>query len=126
MIYTYTSIFPGQLTDLLTGSDEIVTFATEIIEAAQAILSDSGYEVRSLVFSLFMAGFATNDLVKKQTALNLLLAIETHDYEGSTKCTRSLLQKLYKKQEIATREYGNANSVDWLEEMQKSGQRFIM
>lgn len=82
--------------------------------------------MRSIIFSLFMAGFATQDLVEKQAVLDLLLTIETRDYRGSTESTRSLLQRLYEMQETAIREFGHSDSVDWVEEMQRRGQRFIM
>jgi hypothetical protein len=126
VIYVRTSMFPGQLADLFPGSREITTFATEIIERAQIVIAQRRHEVRSVIFSLFMAGFATQDPVEKQTVLDLLLTIETRDYRGSTESTRSLLQRLYEIQETATGEFGHADSVDWAEEMQRRGQRFIM
>lgn len=122
MIYIHTSMFPGQLNEPVSGSDEIATFATELIEAAQIILSRREHEVRSVVFPLFMAGFATKERLEKQMVLDLLLAVEAGDYKGSTESTRNLLRRIYEKQETDTRKLG----VDWLEEVQNSGQIFIM
>lgn len=126
VIYTHTSMFPEQLNDGMPDEQQINTCSREIIEAARVVLSEKSYEIRLVVFPLFMAGFATRDRGEKQMALDLLLAVEQQESIGSTESVRILLQKLYEKQRSATMETGNANSVDWIEEVEKSGQRFII
>lgn len=73
-----------------------------------------------------MAGFATKDLNEKQVALDLIIAVEQHNYRGSTESVKKLLQKVYEKQRSATMDMGNANSVDWVEEVENSAQRLII
>lgn len=119
-------MFPSQLDNPVPEYDQIFTCSKEIIEAAGVILSEKRHEVRTVIFPLFMAGFASNDLEEKQKVLNLLLAIETQDYRGSTERTRRLLEKLYERQHSAILAMGNANSVDWIEEVEKSGHRFLV
>ncbi|CZR50832.1 uncharacterized protein PAC_00706 [Phialocephala subalpina] len=126
VIYTHTSMFPSQLNDPMLDEQQIATRSREIIEAARMVLSEKSYEIRLVVFPLFMAGFATKDRGEKRMVLDLLLAVEQHESRGSTESIRNLLQKLYEKQRSATMEIGNANSVDWIEEIEKSGQRFII
>lgn len=125
VIYTHTSMYPGQLNETF-GSDEVATFATEIIDALQLMLAGKEYSPRSGIFSLFVAGFATTNRSEKQMVLDLLLAVEARDYRGSTEGTRTLLQRIYERQDAAAQEFGDARSVDWLEETQGSGQRFIL
>ncbi|KAE8452215.1 hypothetical protein EG329_001682 [Mollisiaceae sp. DMI_Dod_QoI] len=126
VIYAHTSMFPGQLDDPIRDLERVITLGKEIIDAARVVLSKERYDYRFIVFPVFMAGFATQDPVEKRIALDLILAIEEHEYRGSTADVRQLLQKLYERQRSATMETGDANSVDWIEEMEKSGQGFIM
>jgi hypothetical protein len=73
-----------------------------------------------------MAGFATKDPAEKEQALELIRVVETHSYGGSTKSVRGLLENIYGKQRDAIVQHGNDASVDWVEEMERSGQRIIM
>jgi len=52
--------------------------------------------------------------------------VEKHGYGGSTDSARRLLQNIYEKQHIAVMQTGNANSVDWIDEMEQIGNRLII
>lgn len=127
ILYAHTSMFSGQLNDGIADEQQINTSSREIIEAARIVVRfEKSYEIRIVVFPLFMAGFATKDPGEKQMVLDLLLAVQQQESRASTESARNLLQKLYEKQRSAMMETGNANSVDWIEEAKKSGQRFII
>lgn len=72
-----------------------------------------------------MAGFCTRNLAEKDTALRFMIEVEKHGYGGSTDNVRRLLQTIYEKQRVAVMQTGNANSVDWVDEMERSGHRLI-
>ena len=127
MIYSHTSMFPNQLQSQEPGFEANVgSCATEILQAAHTIISQERYELRFIVFPLFMAGFATNDPNEKDLALNMIKIIERHSFGGSTEGVRRLLETVYDKQHTAISRAGTASSVDLIEEMESSGQRLIV
>jgi hypothetical protein len=127
MIYAYTSMYPGQLSSPAPDFEsEIPSCCREIIHAAQFITSQDQFEFSYVVFPLFMAGFATKDPTEKEYALELIRAVETQSYGGGTKSVRRLLQNIYGKPRDAIVRNGDNASVDWVEEMERSGQRIIL
>lgn len=127
VIYAYTSMFPHQLQELSPeAGPQINSCATEIIRSAQLIISQEMSELRFIVFPLFMAGFAATNPADKDLASNLLRAVERHNYGGSTESVRKLLDNIYEKQQAALMSMGNATPVDWIEEMEMSGERLII
>ena len=127
MIYAHTSMYPNQLREPSPDSDTVVkACATEIIQAAHKILSQERYDLRFIVFPLLMAGFATNDPAEKNLALSLIKMVERHSYGGSTESVRRLLEAIYGKQRAAILQTGDCVSVDWVEEMELSGQRLVI
>ncbi|KUJ22518.1 uncharacterized protein LY89DRAFT_728652 [Mollisia scopiformis] len=126
ILYAHTSMFPNQSNNPMPAYDQIFTVAREIIEAVAVVLSEKRDQVRTVMLPLFIAGFTSKDQTEKQMVLDLLLAIETQDYRGSTDRARRVLERLYEKQRLATMELKNPNSVDWTEEVQRSGNIFII
>ncbi|KAF4633729.1 hypothetical protein G7Y89_g4387 [Cudoniella acicularis] len=126
-IYADTSMFPGQLNEPLSEFDsDIETCSREIIQGAQIIISQERYELRFIVFPLFMAGFATRDVSEKDIALCLIKTMERHSYGGSTESVRRLLEVIYEKQRSAILRTGLTNEVDWAQEMELTGQQLII
>jgi len=126
ILYTHTSMYSGQLNDPEPDTDaQINACCTEILHAVSEILSKEQFDMRFIVFPLFMAGFCTRNLAEKDTALRFMIEVEKHGYGGSTDNVRRLLQTIYEKQRVAVMQTGNANSVDWVDEMERSGHRLI-
>ncbi|KAK0126142.1 hypothetical protein ONS95_007761 [Cadophora gregata] len=127
ILYTHTSMYSGQLDHPEPDTEaHINACCAEILHAVSIILSKERFDLRFIVFPLFMAGFCTRNLVEKNTALRFMMEVEKHGYGGSTDNVRRLLQTIYEKQRIAVMQTGNANSVDWIDEMEQSGHRLIM
>jgi hypothetical protein len=118
-------MYPSQLLDPAPES-EIRTCATEIIQVARIITSQERFEQQFIVFPLYMAGLATKDPAEKDAALATLRVVERHSYGKTTESVRELLGHIYEKQRAAIVASGDASSVDWVEEMESSGQRLIM
>ncbi|KAH9218950.1 fungal-specific transcription factor domain-containing protein [Leptodontidium sp. 2 PMI_412] len=127
ILYTHTSMYSGQLNDPEPDTEaQINACCAEILHAASIILSKERFDMRFIVFPLFMAGFCTRNAAEKETALRLMVEVEKHGYGGSTDNVRKLLQTIYEKQHFAVMQTGNSNSVDWIDEMERSGQRLII
>jgi len=127
VIYSHTSMLPNQIGDpALCCRRTINGYATEIIQSARMIISQERFDLRFIIFPLFIAGFATDNLAEKDLAITLLKAVERHSYGGSTERVRILLETILEKQQAAILNVGNATSVGWVEEMERSGQRLIM
>lgn len=127
MLYVHTSMFPGQLNDPEPDSNEhIRTCCTEILDAIRSTLSRERFDIRFLTFPVFMAGVSTQISDEKDMALKFMVDIEKHCYGGGTASVRTLLQTIYEKQRAATIEMGDADLVDWVNEMELSGQHLIL
>lgn len=116
-------MFTGHLSDPAPDSSvQIQTCVTEIIQAAHSIVSQEQIDPRFVVFSLFLAGFATGDLAEKSLAVDMMRAVERHSYGGCTKSVRMLLETICEKQRVAILRTGDSTSVGWVEEMELRGQ----
>jgi hypothetical protein len=120
-------MYPQQMLDLTPELNaEITTFSTEIIQAAHMIVSQQLFDLRFIVFPLFIAGFATQDPNEKDLALRLLRTVERYCCGVSTESARRLLEMIYNKQAAAAHSPGGSGRIDWVEEMGLSGQRLII
>ncbi|KAH7364485.1 fungal-specific transcription factor domain-containing protein [Rhexocercosporidium sp. MPI-PUGE-AT-0058] len=127
ILYAHTSMYSGQLNDPEPDTEaQINVCCAEILHAVSIILSKERFDMRFIVLPLFMAGFCTRNAAEKETALRFMMEIEKNGYGGSTDNARRLLQTIYEKQRLAVMQMGNANSVDWIDEMERSGQRLII
>ena len=117
-------MFPGQLSD--QQPDYVEVCISEIIQAGHIILSQERFDMGFILFPLFMAGFATDDDNKKQLALGMIRSIEQHCFGPTTEICRRLLETIYQKQRAVTLEAGDASSVDWVEEIEMSGQGLVL
>lgn len=98
----------------------------EILHATGIVLSKARHEVRFVVLPVFMAGvFATADS-DKELALKMIAAVEPHSFGGSVERVSNLLLAVIRKQGASIVERGISTSVDWVEEMNLSGQRLII
>ena len=52
--------------------------------------------------------------------------VEKREYGGVADTLRRLLQTIYEKQSVAVAQKGHANSVDWVDEMERNGPRLII
>ena len=120
-------MYSGQLNHPEPDTEaQINACCAEILHAVSIILSKERFDMRFIVLPLFMAGFCTRNPVEKDTALRFMIEVEKHGYGGSPDSVRRLLQNIYEKQHIAVMQTGNANSVDWIDEMEQSGNRLII
>jgi hypothetical protein len=89
---------------------------------ARVITSQERADQQFVVFPLFMAGVATSEPQENGLCLGMVGAVERLSYGRTTESVREVLEKIYEKQQAAMVASGDAFSVDWVEEMEVSGQ----
>jgi hypothetical protein len=116
-------MYPGQLFDPPPNYQiQVSKCSQEIIETVKKIIARKRFELRVIVFPLFMAGYSTVDQAEKSTAVDLIKRQEQYSYGGSAAGVRRLLEIVCEKQATAR----DFKTVDWIEEMRMSGQRLVM
>ncbi|KAG4410714.1 hypothetical protein IFR04_016148, partial [Cadophora malorum] len=77
ILYTYTSMYSGQLHDPELDTDaQIKACCAEILHAISIMLSTQRCDLQYAVFPLFLAGFCTQNSTEKNTALRLMAEVE--------------------------------------------------
>jgi hypothetical protein len=111
-------MYPFQVVSIdPNASAEIATCCSDIIHVAQNIVSRETFELRYIIFPLFIAGFASNNVQEKSLASDLLRTLEGYSYGGNTRVIRRFLGELYEKQGWQSRGSMGMLPVDWVEEM---------
>src|SRR5271156_2543383 len=117
IIYTHTSMYPGQMTDRGPDYDaDVPACATEIIEIGRQIVAEERWDCRYITFGLFMAGFASTNLAEKALAFDLFDLVEQHCFGGNTTVMKQFLSTIYARQQDADRS-GRPLEIYWIEEM---------
>ena len=126
IIYSHTSMWPTQRLD--TGPEfdvEISQAVSEILHTAGNIVDTGRFEVRSIIFPLFMAGFASIDDHQKSLAMDLITIMEKEKIGGNTAATRNALQVVYERQKQRFMHTGHSLDVDWIEVIAELGVRIL-
>lgn len=118
MIYSRTSMFPGQ-SHIPVANQSDIHADTErrilsIISVATAQLQQGRLDRRHVIFPLFMAGFATTQPDVKIRVLELIKTYEGSGIGQNTYRTRQLLTAVYEEQRRRANEGGSMEGVDWL------------
>ncbi|KKY17407.1 hypothetical protein UCRPC4_g05651 [Phaeomoniella chlamydospora] len=118
IIYSHTSMWPGQRIDTGQQYDtEIAISVQEILQIAEAIVSSGRLELRFIIFPLFMAGIATGSGPEKMMALDLMMTMEKESIGTNTTATRQLLQTIYERQNQRFMSVGHSLDVCWKDVM---------
>lgn len=129
VIYSHTSMYPGQMAHLISdgdAADDVFTSATEIIELSRQIVADERWELQFIPFPLFLSGVVSRRKEEKALALKLMTALERESYGENTASIRRLLGVIYDKQQATARSGKHNFEVDWLEVIDRSGPRLVM
>lgn len=118
MLYLQTSMYPGQrlLTALEVQQSQlgIEQHVSSILTMASRLIQIERFELRSIVFPLFIAGFATNKPDVKARAAELIRFMEPHGISQNTKRTRQLLVAVSEEQRRRAQAGRRAEEVDWM------------
>ncbi|KAK2806917.1 hypothetical protein FQN51_005717 [Onygenales sp. PD_10] len=126
-IYSYTSMWPNQLLETGGGPAlEISQRATAILHVASSIINADRFDLRFIVFPLFMAGVASSSGSQKMLAVDLLSSIEANESVGrNVTTTRHVLQIVYQRQTEGYMQRGHSLDVDWIEIMIEQGLQLV-
>jgi hypothetical protein len=118
MIYSYTSMWRGQRLGADTASEEIISHhASAILQVAEAIVRDERFDLRFVIFPLFMAGVSTSSAGQKMMAMDLMSSMEKQALGRNATTTRDLLQMVYQSQTEHLMTVGHSVHVDWRDVM---------
>jgi Fungal specific transcription factor domain len=129
VIYSHTSMYPGQMAYLTSdgdAADDVFTSAMEIIELSRQVVADERWDLQFIPFSLFLSGVVSRKKEDKALALKLMTALERESYGENTATMRRLLETIYDKQQATSRNGTPNLEIDWLEVMERSGPRLVM
>ena len=126
LIFSHTSMWMSQRLDTGPENDgEIQQCVSEILSTAEAILSAERLEMRSLIFPLFMAGFAALDGGQKMAALEMIERMEKKSIGSNTTATRHALQIVYERQTQRFMNTGHSLDVNWADVMVEQGLQVV-
>lgn len=120
-------MYPGQMAHLsLESGAEIAACATEILRIAQNVVAREQNELRRIIFSIFIAGFASADYNEKHLALHLLASLDEYSYDGNTSKIRLFLGQIFERQQTGREGGVGMVPVDWVEDMKRTGLRLVI
>lgn len=118
IIYSHTSMWPGQRLDTSPHYDtEIAVASKQILRMTREALRKDRAGCGWMVFPVFMASVAITDGGQRMLALEILRAIERTSIGRNTANTRRALAVVYEKQNEPFMITGQSLNVDWLEIM---------
>ncbi|OAP62188.1 hypothetical protein AYL99_04391 [Fonsecaea erecta] len=118
IIYSHTSIWPGQRLETSPDYDtEIAVASSQILQMTSKALAEDRSYCRYLVFPVFMAGFVATDGAHRMHAVDLLREMEKSSIGRNTTTTRKVLAAVYEKQNERFMNTGQSLDVDWMHVM---------
>lgn len=127
LIYSYTSMWPTQ--EVETGGApalEVEQRVSNILQVGTSIVNSGRFDLRFIVFPLFMAGVATSSGSQKMLALDLICALGTNEAVGRNVATTAhVLQTVYQRQTESYMRKGHALDVDWIDIMADQGLQLV-
>jgi hypothetical protein len=123
MIYSRTSMFPGQRIAPLSNGPSTLQADTEhrcssIVEMAAAYITPglpTQHHSRHIIFPLFLAGMASTNALIKTRAVSVMTTLTAGGIGQNTFMTRTLLQAVIQEQNEMLRMGRRMEEVDWLE-----------
>lgn len=118
MIYTRTSMYPGQRLIQSMNQPNLVADTEArvdvILSVASHIAQEQAWDQRHIIFPIFMAGFATKQSDSKVRAIELIRLFEGSGIGQNTSTTRKLLTAVCEEQAQSIAAHRSMEEVDWL------------
>ena len=122
IIYSHTSMWPGQRLDTSADFDtEIAIASSQILQTAQKAFSNGQLHCRFLAFPIFMAGYASVDGTQKMKALHLIGMMEQESVGRNTMAAKRGLSLVYDEQTEQFMNTGHSLGVDWMDVLREQG-----
>lgn len=119
-------MYASQRIEIGPGDEfEISQSAQKILQFARDMIVSGHLDQRSLVFPLFMAGFASTDGKDKRLAVELIRQMEKDSISRNTRATMELLEVVYERQDASFSRLGHSLDVDWIQVMLERGLKVV-
>jgi len=119
-------MWPGQRLESGDAPDEdIGHHASVILQVAESIVHAGRFDLRFVVFPLFMAGVATSSGGQKMMAMELMASMEKEGVGRNATTTRQVLQLVYERQTQQLMSVGHSLAVDWIDVMIEHGLQVV-
>lgn len=105
---------------------EVPSRITEILEIGTHLVQAKRPELQNLTFSLFIAGYAATSLYQKNMVIDLMTAFEASPIGGTTVMAKTVLERIYYKQQARIETTGYDFGVDWIAEFETIGKGLVM
>ncbi|KAN0086706.1 Fungal specific transcription factor domain containing protein [Elaphomyces granulatus] len=123
LIYSYTSMWPGQRRG--TSEEHIEQHASMILQVAESIVNAGRFDLRFIIFPLFMAGTASSSSGRKMRAMDLISSMEKDGIGRNATTTRHVLQIVCRQRTQQLMCEGYSLDVDWAEIMIEQGLQIV-
>jgi hypothetical protein len=119
-------MWPGQRLAPDSASDEIIGHhAAVILQVTENIVNSGRFDLRFIIFPLFMAGVATASGGQKMMAMDLMSSMEKEGVGRNATTTRHVLQIVYERQTQQFMTVGHSLDVDWAGIMVEQGLQVV-
>jgi hypothetical protein len=119
-------MWPGQrLAPGGPSEEQIAHHASVILQVAESIVNAGRFDLRFIVFPLFMAGTASSSSGQKMMAMDLMLSMEKEGVGRNATTTRHVLQIVCERQTQQFMHIGHPLDVDWAEVMIEQGLQVV-
>lgn len=126
MLFSYTSLWNEQLLGPEGASDEIIAHhANSIFHIAGTIVHSSQFDLRFIIFPLFIAGVSTSSADQKMMAMDLICSMEKQGIGRNATTIRHLLQMVYQAQTEELMTLGHPARVGWSDVMSQQGIQIV-
>jgi hypothetical protein len=123
LIYSYTSMWPGQRRGPF--EEQIEQHASMILQVAKSIVNAGRFDLRFIIFPLFMAGASSSSSGQKMVAMDLMLSMEKDGVGRNATTTRHVLQLVCQQQTQQLMCEGHTLDIDWAEIMIQQGLQVV-
>ncbi|PNS20517.1 hypothetical protein CAC42_5967 [Sphaceloma murrayae] len=115
VIYSSTSMFPGQPFSNPSLSAEVARQCRHVLALAQTVLQTGLWGRPPLVFAVFLAGVASPEAEIKSAAIQIIREFERNSFNRNVRGAKELLMTVCEEQRQRVIHGGRQEEVDWLE-----------
>lgn len=126
MLFSYTNLWHAQRLGPEGASEGIISHHTnKIFQIAETIVHSRQFDLRFIVFPLFIAGVCTPLAGQKMMAVDLVSSMERYGIGRNATTTRHLLQMVYQAQTEQLMAVGHSADVEWADVMVQRGMQIV-
>ncbi|PSK43670.1 hypothetical protein B9Z65_7184 [Elsinoe australis] len=115
IIYSSTSMFPGQAFSNPSLSAEVARQCRHVLALAQTVLQTGLWGRPPIIFAVFLAGVASPEAEIKSAAIQIIHEFEQNAFNRNVRRAKELLMTVCEEQRQKIIQGGRSEHVDWLQ-----------